>query len=180
MKLTNTFKRSRGVTLVELGIVIAIGATILAIVMKGVPALLADNRANAEIGELPAVITKIQRQYNSAPSYASVTLSDAVSLNAFPAERVVNATTVTNRWGGTVQLTPTTLNTPDDALTLTSSSVPDAECKSVIPAIANIMRTITVGSTNVKPDGAQVNLRAVGASCTSANNSNTIAYTFGK
>ena len=65
----STFKRKQsGFTMVELGVVVAIGAAILVIALTVVPTVLANNRSNAEMQEFPSITSNIQKSYSNSPS----------------------------------------------------------------------------------------------------------------
>lgn len=181
----------RGFTMVELGVVVAIAAAILVIALTVVPTILANNRANAEMQELPSVISNIQKAYSNAPTYNGATLDAVIRLNAFPNERVTvpgaGAATASNRWGGAITMTVGTITTANDITRLVYAGVPERECKSVIQGIANLTRRVYVDSSNgatagggtiVKGDGAQLDLAALGTACGTSPNS--ITYDVGK
>lgn len=176
-------KRQKGFTLVELGIVVAIGAVIIGIGLIVVPSLLASTRANAEISELPTVATKIQRAYANQPNYSGMTHAAVVNLKVFP-DNQVSGTTVTNRWGGgvTVAVNATGIVSANDSFTITSTGIPEDECVQLGQGLERAARIITVGtgaSAVVKADGAKLDLAKLGTQCAVASTS-TIVYTFGK
>lgn len=180
-----------GFTMVELGVVVAIGAVILVIALNVVPAVLANNRANAEMQELPSILTNIQKNYSNAPTFVGATLDAVIRLNAFPNERVTipgaGLATATNRWGGTVTMTVANLSATNDIVRLVYSNVAERECKNVIQGVGGLMRRIYVDSANggaagggtiVKADGAAVDTGALGTACGTA--ANSITYDVGK
>jgi prepilin-type N-terminal cleavage/methylation domain-containing protein len=172
-------KRQSGFTLVELGMVVAIGAIIIGIGLVVVPSILASTRANAEISELPTVVTKIQRSFQNQPNYSQVSQSTIAGLKAFP-DSQVSGTTITNRWGGTVTVAPATLVTTDDAVAITSTQIPTAECLQLGQGVEGTMRQISIAGVVVKADGTTATDPAkLGTQCASASTV-TIVYTFGK
>lgn len=178
--LANFKKKQSGFTLVELGIVVAIAAVIIGISLVVVPGLLASTRANAEVSELPAIATKIQRAYANQPNYATLTHSTVVGLKVFP-ESSVAGTVVTNRWGGLVTIAPFAagLLSANDAFTFTTTGVPSVECVQVVQSLERSARAIAVGAVQVKADAAALNLATLGTNC-GLSNSNTLVFTFGK
>jgi len=183
-------KRQGGFTMVELGVVVAIAAAILVIALTVVPTILANNRANAEMQELPSVTSNIQKAYSNAPNYTGATLDSVIRLNAFPAERVTvpaaGAATATNRWGGNVTMAVGTLTSANDIARVVYTGVPERECKTVIQGVTNLMRRVYVDSANggnagggtlVKNDGAALDLAALGTACAATN---SITYDIGK
>ena len=180
-----------GFTLVEIAIVVAIAAVILVIAMRAVPTVLANNRANAEMQELPLVITNIQKIYTHYTSFSGATLNSVIRLNAFPADRVIipaiGPATAINRWGGAITLSVDNLVSIDDLARLVYQGVTERECKAVIMGVAGMVRRIYVDSANggtagggilVKNDGSTVDLAALGTACGIGTNS--ITYDIGK
>lgn len=174
-------KGQTGFTLVELGIVVAIAAVIIGIGLVVVPSILASTRANGETSDLPAISTKVQRAFANQPNYSTptaATLTNLINLRVFP-ENEVNGAVVTNRWGGTITPAVDTLVTASDAVTITETQIPQAECVQVVQGVERSFRQIKVNATVVKADGAaQVNLATLGTSCVAPTNS--LAFTFGK
>lgn len=173
-------RNQRGYTLVELAIAGAIIALLIYGVVKLVSGVIADHRANAELSELPMVITKMQKVYGNRSSFAGATQATFVNNNSFPVDWVVTGSTnLVNRWSGPVTVAVTTIGgVANNAIALTSGSVPDSECKSVVPGMDDSVRTTTVNGAVVKQDGQPSDPALVGTSC--ANTTNTIVYTFSK
>lgn len=181
----------RGVTMVEVGIVVAIAATLLVIALKIVPETLANNRANAEMQELPSVITNIQKTYANFPSFEGMTLDNVIRLDGFPKDRATipssGLATATNRWGGQITLSPANLSSTNDIGRLVYSNVGTRECKTVLQGVSGLVRRIYVdpanggvagGGTLIKDDGANLNLSLLGTACGSSMAS--ITYDLGK
>ena len=184
-------KAQRGFTLIEIAIVIGIGTVLLYVVMKVIPDLLADNKSNGELQELPSIIANIQKNYSNAPTYAGATLDAVIRLNALPAERVTipgaGAATATNRWGGTITMSVANLSATNDIVRLVYTNIGERACKSVIQGVAGLTRRIYVDSANggaagggtiVKADGAALDIAALGTAC--GTGANSITYDLGK
>lgn len=173
-------KAHRGFSLVELSIVLIIGVALIAVALKVVPSMLTDSHVAAEAKELPMIMTRVQRMFANRPNYTGLGTALAISNNVFPSDRVVNATTVNNQFGGTITTNPATLITTADAAQLIYTSVPEDVCKELIPQVESYMRIIDVNGTSVKQDGQISDLTAIGTQCTSGGSNNTITYTFGR
>lgn len=173
------FKKSaKGFTLIELSIVIIVGSLLLAVALSLARTVMADNRVNDELKELPIIVTRIQKLYSNRATFAGLTNALAIAQNTFPDARVAGAA-VTNRWGGTITVVPKNLTATNDAVEATYTLVPTPECLGVIPQIESNMRIIKVGATTVKADGAQTDLTALGTAC-NLTNTTTVVYTFSK
>ncbi|NRF83855.1 prepilin-type N-terminal cleavage/methylation domain-containing protein [Burkholderia gladioli] len=181
--MTEKFKRlhkQKGYTLIELSIAGAIIALLIYGTVKLVNGVIADHRANAELQETPTIFTKIQKIYGNRPNFAGATQAILVNNGAFPADWVVTGSTnLVNRWSGPVTLGVTTIGgVSNNAITFSTSGVPDSECQSIVPGMDDSVRTTTVNGTVVKQDGQPSDPGLTGTSCT--NGQNTIVYVFSK
>lgn len=183
--------QQRGFTLLELGIVVTIALVLIGVGVTKVPKIMADNRANAEISELPQIVANIQKAVANQQNYTGMTLDSLIRLDVFPQNRVTipaaGAATATNRWGGIIGFTMTTTVTVNDTGILIYHNVPSSECKSVISAAGPTFLTIyadptdsgaTYAGTVVKPTGVPVDSVALTTGCSGV--SNTISFGFGK
>lgn len=172
----------RGLTLIELMVVLAIIAVILALALKPVRTVLANAKANDEVGELPTIITNMQKVYANRASFAGATQATFVNSNVFPTSRVVSGSTdLINRWGGAIIVSVITMGegTPNNGISLTYQGVPSLECAAIIPQMDDNIRVVTVNGTTVKEDRQPSDPAAVGTACQSSN-ANEIVYQFSK
>ncbi|KND62308.1 hypothetical protein BVER_01771c [Candidatus Burkholderia verschuerenii] len=172
--------KQKGYTLIELSIAGAIIALLIYGTVKLVNGVIADHRANAELQEVPTIITKIQKIYGNRPNFSGATQAILVNNGAFPADWVVTGSTnLVNRWSGAVTLGVTTIGgVSNNAITFATAGVPDSECQSIVPGMDDSVRTTTVNGTLVKQDGQPSDPGLTGTSCTSGQNS--ITYVFSK
>lgn len=172
-------KQQGGFTLLELMIAAVLLALGIAGIYKGVTDYMSNDRANREMKELPTIITAIQQKYAQRQNYAGATTAGLINLGVFP-QSWVSGATLQNRWGGTVTVGTATLVSANDALTLTFTQMPQAECADVIPGIEQSVRVVTVGGTSVKANNAQTDMTALGTACAAGGVANTVVYTIGK
>lgn len=172
--------KQKGFTLVEIAIVVAVGALLLVGISQA-PRIIAMNKANADIAELPQIVTGIQKIYANQSTYNGASMATVIGLNGLPQDRVVAGTppSASNRWGGAITLAAASQLTADDSIDLTYSGVPSLECTNIIPSVENRFRSVTVAGTAVKPAGGTLNLNDVASSCASSD-SVTIVYRFAK
>lgn len=142
-------KLSKGLTLVELSIVVGIAGVLLSLTVVGATSVFASTRAEAEIDELSATVMNIQRSYAKQNSFQAVTQPLLLALKVFPASRV-NGTTVLNRWDGHVTAAPATVTTSFDSVALTSTDIPSEECAHMVRGVEHMMKEIRVNTTVVK------------------------------
>lgn len=185
------FAKQKGFTLIELGIVVAVGFLIIGIGLYKAPSVMAGYRANAEINELPQIVTNSQKIAANAPNFTSFSLDTFIRNDAFPANRVTipasGSATATNRWNGTITFASGTITTAGDIGRYVYTNVPDAECKQVVNAVAQMFRRVYVDKGNsgtagagtaVKPDNARLDEASLGAAC--SGNVNSITYDYAK
>ncbi len=174
--------KQRGMSLVEIMIVIAIASIVLALTLRNAGRASDGVNSNDEIGELTVVITKIQQMYSNRASFAGATQEVLVNGGSFLKSRVVPGTTdLVNRWGGEISVATVTVGggAANNGIALTYQSVPSAECSAIIPKIDENVRVVTVNGTIVKQDGQPADLAAVGTAC-QENKMNEIVYQFSK
>lgn len=183
------FKASRGFALFDF-----FAWTFVALLVVGgiiLFAILVHSKANSsnEARELPSVIMGIQNSWNTQPNYTGLTLDAAARGNVWPSNETTipssGTSTVTDRWGGNVTLTPATITTTNDIARLVYAAVPQTECNDIVRAVGSTVRRIYVDNTNsgtagggtmVKADGSALTLTAVGTAC---GQTNSITYDIG-
>ena len=70
--------KQQGFTLLELGIVVTIALILVGVGVTKVPKIMADNRANSEISELPQIVTNTQKSVANQQSYTGMTLDTLI------------------------------------------------------------------------------------------------------
>jgi prepilin-type N-terminal cleavage/methylation domain-containing protein len=167
----------RGYSMIEIAIGTVIVGLLLAVTISYVRGIIADNRANDELKELPLVMSRLTKLYSNRPDFAGLDTATAISNNIYPPERITSATVLNNRFGGTIAVAPATGTVANDSASLTYTGVGASECKSMIPQLEKSMSQIKVGATTVKAIGANVDFSALGTSCV---DNVTVIYQFKK
>jgi type IV pilus assembly protein PilA len=166
-----------GFTLVEVGIVVAIGLLLL-LGIGAANRTIAGTKVNNEIGEIKTIIANVQRQYSGKSNYATATLTDIIALKSMPDERKASATTAVNRWSGAITMAPATITTANDSIRYSSAGVPEYECTQIVPQVEGSLTRVAVAGTDVKAAGGQLNQTTLGTQCAGGNV--TIDYYFPK
>jgi prepilin-type N-terminal cleavage/methylation domain-containing protein len=174
-------RRQLGLTLIETMIVLAIAAVAIALVLKPVRGALSSMRSSDEVGELPTIITNIQKIYASRSTFAGLTQATVVNRNAFPISRVQTGTTnLVNRWSGTITVAPVSIGGgANNGVSLTYTNMPASDCSDIVGQVDDNVRIVTVNGTITKADGQQSNQDAVGTACI-ATDPATVVYQFSK
>lgn len=139
-------KKSKGFTLVEVGIVVAIGLLLLA-GLAGANRIVAGTKANDEIGELKVAATNLQKSFSAANNFTGLTETVARNLKVFSdsMNSTANATDLISRWNtdmGLVALAATATQPPVAVIQV--ASVPSYECTSIIPQVAGEFYAVQV------------------------------------
>jgi prepilin-type N-terminal cleavage/methylation domain-containing protein len=164
----------KGFTLIEVAIVVAIIATLLA-GLKIVPSILASNRANGEISQMPKITSSLQAHYFNKPNYVGLANSIVNSFEIVPDSMNQGGSTISNRWAGTLTFAPTTTTTANDSFSMVYTQVPSNECKKIVMGVAENFLKVSVGSTVVKAVGGSVDDATLATACDSASQ-NSITY----
>lgn len=170
--------KQRGYSMIEIAIGTVIVGLLLAVTISYVRGIIADNRANDELKEIPLVQSRLTKMYANRADFATITTAVAISNNVFPPERVTSPTVLNNRFGGAITIAPATTTVANDSVAMTYTGMGESECKSIIPQLENSMTRIMVGSTAVKASAtADVDFAALGTACVP---NVTVVYTFKK
>lgn len=144
----------KGMTMVEFGLVLILGALLLA----GVITHFASNNVSAQANQLGTDLTMLSGKIKSAYSgqYANVN-NTRLNTGGFFAKLpslTNNAGVVTSSMGGgLLTISPGSINTMNDSIRFTLTQVPDDACLPLVSALAKGATTISVGSNVVKAIG---------------------------
>lgn len=173
-KFKNTDKNnSKGITLVESLLAIAVGALVIAGAVAFYVNAQGNTRKNEAQTQVQAIASGIASAYQGTNNYSD--LSNAVALNykIFPSN-MVSGTTVNNPWKGAVTLSGTATT-----YSISYASVPQDACASLVSTNAvgtgSGYTSITVNGTALTPP---VTPSAAATACSvSSTSGNTIVWT---
>lgn len=165
-------RAQRGISMVELSIVLVIIAVILSAVYYG----FSQNQRRAEVDENVNMITQVvgnlQGKFGKTNTYGAVTTAVAVQSNAVPdILRVVGTNTAQNSYGGAITVAPTAAGTcpgTNDCVTVVWSDVPRAQCADLVIATSRVARQISVGAEVVKALDAALGVADTATQCDAA------------
>ena len=90
MKQMKSMKSQGGFSLVELGIVVAIGLLIL-LGIGAANRTIAGTKVNSEVGEVKTITANVQRQYSGRANYATASLTDMIALGGLGLRSAMNS-----------------------------------------------------------------------------------------
>jgi prepilin-type N-terminal cleavage/methylation domain-containing protein len=162
-------RRQRGLTMVELSVVLVIAALLIAAVFTA----LRSNQRRVELRDNQAMITQIvadlQGKFGRTGQYANTTLALAVQSRSIPEElRIAGTNTAQNGYGGLIALAPATCTVANDCLDLTWAQVPQAQCMDLVIGTQNVARRISVNAVVVKALDGALDLGALATNCEAA------------
>lgn len=173
--------KQRGVTLIELSIVILIAGLLAALVGLILPNILASIRANKITDAFDSAIPAIQTAYQNRTSYNGLTTAQVAQnrwMGTGMTEVAAGVPTgnLLTQWGQ-LTFTPAANGTQAQG---TLTAIPSRECIKISNAMASDQYlTVNVNGTAVKAAAADLDLTTAGTQC-NANNANTIVFTFGR
>lgn len=165
-----TFKSQRGVTVVELTIVLIVGALLAAAAVFGFQTNQRRNEIKDNTTAIIEISAELQRKFGINNQYGAVTTAIAVQSRSIPQYmRVTGTDTANNSYGGAITAAPVTLTTTNDAIALTWSNVPQSQCVDLVLGAQNMARRIRVAGTAVKAtDTAQTVAATLATQCETA------------
>ncbi len=158
----------RGFTLIEVAIVVALAAVLLGS-LKIVPEIMAGNRANSEIAQIPRVIANVQKQFYNSANFSTIANTIVNQFKLVPDEMNGGGSIINNRWGGTVTFTPSGANST--RFTMTYTNVPESECQKILMAVGGNYLDAGANSTSILDASHKVDQTKVASQCQSTQNS---------
>lgn len=177
----------RGISLVVVAFVIAIGAILMLVAIIYGPRYLTKTKVANEISALADYKANVAT-YGSRVGLFTTTnasLEALIGQNFFPASMVSGTAPnriVTNQWGGSYTVAIGTISNEGDALVLTSSAIPAFACTELGTSLNQVASVITINGVTVKSNGSDTNPVAAGTACGGggAADNNVMAVTFAK
>lgn len=164
--------RQRGVTLIELSIVLAVAAIIAIAVLEGGPSVRNHARSYQLNGEMTHFASGILSATASDSDFSTITTAGMVQNNAFQSagNRVSLANgTVTGLWQGNITVEPETVSMANDGAGITYPNVPSGVCAVAVQGLKSSFSEITVNGTILVSPAVAYTDAAAGAACNSAN-----------
>ena len=143
------------ITVAETLIALGIGATVLAVVFAGIPALTDARNHSTSMSGLTQIVTSIRSTFGVRNNFEGLTTDLARQLAGFP-PNFRSGDDVRHPWGGIVTITGDTDGTFDVAF----ADMPESACSQLVTSTADLAQTIDVGGTvlgSAGPDDADGN-----------------------
>ncbi len=188
-RASRAFKAQRGFTLIELGIVAAIIAFMLVLMMPNIKAKIIENKTSSVATQMQRAVVKIigSRAGMGTTPYTGIAIAELGQVlrdEGFPVTgspaTAVEHTLGTDAGTPSVTIAAATLNTAGDAFTITMNEVHRAACAGMATAMSGYAEVMTLTAAG----GSAATLKAAGGaynpSLTLSNcgDRNTLALTF--
>lgn len=178
---SNKARATRGFMSIELGLVLMVVAIAIAAAVLWYRDTLRKESVKNNGAELISTASNLVAKYGQLNRYGDVTSEIAVQAGIVPAHlRDPGANTAANRFGGVIALTPQTLTAPNDSVQIDWPNTPSNQCSDIITQAQGEFRVISVSGTEVKADGADLDLAALEAACGSGGAPVDLSLTVGR
>ena len=131
------------ITVAETLIALGVGATVLAGVFAGVPALVESRNVSSGLSGLSQITTSVRATFGSRPSFDGLNTELATNLSGFP-RNFISGSSVIHPWGGNVEIAGS-----DRVFSVTFTEMPTDGCASIVTASLDIADSVSVGGTTV-------------------------------
>ena len=137
------------ITVAETLIALGIGATVLAVVFAGIPALTDARNHSTSMSGLTQIVTSIRSTFGVRNNFDGLDTDLARQLAGFPPNFVGGDDLIRHPWGGLVTITGDNDGTFDVAF----DDLPESSCSQLVTSTADLAQTIDVGGTVLGSDG---------------------------
>ena len=131
------------ITVAETLIALGIGATVLAVVFAGIPALTDARNHSTSMSGLTQIVTSIRSTFGVRNNFEGLDTDLARQLAGFPPNFVGGDDIIRHPWGGIVTITGDNDGTFDVAF----DALPESSCSQLVTSTADLAQTIDVGGT---------------------------------
>jgi len=185
-RLSASGAAQRGISLVVVAFVLAIGALLGVVAVVYGPRYITKTKVNNEVSAL-ADFKANTASFGSRVGLftgTNASLEALINQNFFP-QSMVSGTApnriVTNQWGGRYTVAIGTISNAGDALVLTSAAIPAFACTELGTSLNQVASVISINGTQIKANGADANPVTAGTACGGVNaDNNSMAITFAK
>ncbi|WP_019583725.1 type 4 pilus major pilin [Thioalkalivibrio sp. ALE16] len=171
-------RKSKGFTLIEVLIVLAIGAGILFAVFAAVSKVQGKAVAKEASETLNLMVADTRALYRSQGNFNNIDAETLVNNNV-PPRSMVNGSDIISPWNTAIAVDEATINTTNDAVRFTYPDVPRDDCTGFVQAAEGSFTRVEVGGSVVKDVGQTMEVATLGQACSSADFVD-IAFTQGR
>ena len=154
------------ITVAETLIALGIGATVLAVVFAGIPALTDARNHSTSMSGLTQMATSIRSTFGVRNNFDGLDTDLARQLAGFPPNFVAGDDIIRHPWGGIVTIT----GANDGTFNIAFADMPESSCSQLVTSTVELAQTIDIGGTvlgtaGVDGDGNPIAAQAVTELC---------------
>jgi type II secretory pathway pseudopilin PulG len=170
----------RGLSMVELALVLIVASLILAAAFYGFSQQQRQVEIQENQGSISKIVSSLQAMYGKTGTYGAVTTEIALQSRAIPPNlRIGTGATAQNSYGGVVAVAPVTCVTANDCMTLSWGGVSPNQCAELILGVQSFLRRVQIGAVEIKALDGVLNQVTLSTTCDGAGPHNLI-FTFGR
>lgn len=162
-----SIKRQRGASLIELMMSVFAMVAIVGFVFWMKSVVWGPLQGWMEASSVSSQLSKVENVFSGAANYTGLTTAAMATPSIFNSKYLPGGGLVNNRFGGSVTLGITTINTASDTLTFTDAGVRTDSCPTLVNQLADEADRITVAGTVVKANGGTLNASTLKTQCDS-------------
>ncbi len=134
--------REKGaITVAETLIALGVGATVLAVVFAGIPALVAARNASTGMSGLTQIVSSVRMTFGVRNNFGGLNTALARNLAGFPQHFLIQGqTSPQHPWSGDVEI-----NGAGQSFTIEFSQMPQAACTSLVATTAEMSESVEIG-----------------------------------
>lgn len=173
---TDHDKEKGAITVAETLIALGIGATVLALVFAGIPALVNARNSSAAVNGLTQIAVAVRSTFSSRSDFTGLTIDLVKNLSGFPPSFIAG-TSVKHPWGGEIDVLPVS---GTDQFSISFKEMPADGCTAITTTTIDLVKAIKIGATTVNLSPADKEVSKVAEIVRLCNTSppNDIVWTF--
>ena len=137
------------ITVAETLIALGIGATVLAVVFAGIPALTDARNHSTSMSGLTQIVTSIRSTFGVRNNFDGLDTDLARQLAGFPPNFVAGDDIIRHPWGGIVTIT----GANDGTFNIAFADMPESSCSQLVTSTVELAQTIDIGGTVLGTEG---------------------------
>ncbi len=131
------------ITVAETLIALGVGATVLAAVFAGVPALIESRNASSGLSGLAQIATSVRATFGARNNFDGLTSELAAGLSGFP-RSFISGTNLVHPWGSAIEIEGS-----GQDFSVTFKAMPASGCSSMVASSLDIANKVKIGTAEV-------------------------------
>lgn len=145
LQKTDNESQKGAITVAETLIALGVGATVIAIVFAGIPALVNARNSSAGVSGLTQVAVAVRSTFGARNDFTGLNIELAKKLSGFPPNFIVGSK-AKHPWGGEIDVLPIT---DSDEFTISFKDMPADGCTSIATSTIDLVESVSIGGTTV-------------------------------